>query len=79
MLPFSPASSALQVRRPFPRSAFELDLKLMPNAILGSDMTMLKVGQETLEKAGWPTTVLTGRFMFDVGDNERNARSDSKL
>ncbi len=42
-------------------------------------MTILKVGQETLEKAGWPTTVLTGRFMFDVGNNERNARSGPRL
>jgi hypothetical protein len=42
-------------------------------------MTLLKVEQETLEKPDRPTTVLTGRFMLDVGDDERNPRSDSKL
>lgn len=34
---------------------------------------MLRLAQEALEKAEWPTEVLTGRFMFNVGNNERNS------
>lgn len=34
---------------------------------------MLRLAQEALEKAEWPTEVLTGRFMFHVGNNDRNS------
>lgn len=34
---------------------------------------LVRVARDALKKWGWPTEVLTGRFMFSVGDNERNA------
>jgi hypothetical protein len=44
---------------------------LATNEALETDLTLLKVAEDTLRKAGWPTDILTGRFMFGVGDNER--------
>ncbi|KAK4447245.1 amidase [Podospora aff. communis PSN243] len=38
----------------------------------GSDATLVKIAQEALRKAGWPTTVLTARLMFKLGDNARH-------
>ncbi|KAM5460203.1 hypothetical protein MferCBS49748_007745 [Microsporum ferrugineum] len=37
----------------------------------GTDLTLVKVAEDALKRAGWPTDILTGRFMFEVGDNER--------
>ncbi len=54
------------------------DLKCTIVGAPRSDLTLLKVGQGTLESAG----VLTGRYMFEVGDNERHSatsRTDPKL
>ncbi|KAM5452134.1 hypothetical protein MaudCBS49596_003488 [Microsporum audouinii] len=39
----------------------------------GTDLTLVKVAEDALKKAGWPTDILTGRFMFEVGDNERHS------
>lgn len=47
-----------------------------------TDLTLLAVAQGTLDSAGWPSTVLTGRYMFQVGNNERHStagRHDPKL
>lgn len=38
----------------------------------GSDLMLANLAEETLTKAGWPTTVQTGRFTFPPGDNKRN-------
>ncbi|KAK0629514.1 hypothetical protein B0T17DRAFT_506054 [Bombardia bombarda] len=39
----------------------------------GTDVMLLQTAQAALSLAGWPTTVLTGRNMFRVGDNIRNS------
>lgn len=44
----------------------------------GSDLTLLRLAQEALEKAQWPTEVLVGRFMFHLGNNDRNSVKDHK-
>jgi hypothetical protein len=33
---------------------------------------LVRVAEDALKKGNWPTEVLTGRFMFSVGDNKRN-------
>ncbi|KAF2658829.1 amidase signature enzyme [Lophiostoma macrostomum CBS 122681] len=38
-----------------------------------SDQTLVDVASNALIQAGWPTTVLAGRLMFDLGDNDRNS------
>ncbi|CZR58635.1 uncharacterized protein PAC_08527 [Phialocephala subalpina] len=38
----------------------------------GSDLMLLKLANGALEKAGWPTKVLTGARTFLLGDNNRN-------
>lgn len=38
-----------------------------------TDLRLLAVAQRVLGRAGWPRTVLAGRFMFQVGRNERNS------
>ena len=43
------------------------------NICIGTELVMLRLAQEALEKAKWPTEVLTGRFMFHVGNNDRNS------
>jgi hypothetical protein len=44
----------------------------------GSDNVLVETAQGALELAGWPSHVLTGRYMFDLGDNERNTRPNFK-
>ncbi|KAF7670922.1 hypothetical protein GT037_011050 [Alternaria burnsii] len=44
-----------------------------------SDKLLVEVASNTLKKAGWPSSVLTGRFMFEKGDNERNTAPREKL
>ncbi|KAK1833473.1 amidase signature domain-containing protein [Podospora conica] len=39
----------------------------------GTDLMLLDLAQQTLDKAGWPSKVLTGRTMFKVGNNERHS------
>ncbi|PMD44122.1 amidase signature enzyme [Hyaloscypha variabilis F] len=41
--------------------------------VKGSDSMLLNVAHAALKNAGWPTTVLTGRYMFDLGNNTRNS------
>ena len=36
-------------------------------------MMLVDIAQAALERAGWPTTSLTGRNVFAVGDNDRHA------
>ncbi|EFR04156.1 amidase [Nannizzia gypsea CBS 118893] len=44
----------------------------VPQIVVPStDLTLVKVAEGALKKAGWPTDILTGRFLFEVGDNER--------
>lgn len=38
-----------------------------------SDRLLVDLAAATLQDANWPTAVLTGRLMFEKGDNERNA------
>ncbi|KAF1955681.1 putative amidase [Byssothecium circinans] len=44
----------------------------------GSDEALVEIASGALKKAGWPTDVLTGRFMFAVDDNDRNAKLSPK-
>ncbi|KAJ4303457.1 hypothetical protein N0V90_002352 [Kalmusia sp. IMI 367209] len=37
-----------------------------------SDQSLVELASAVLQKAGWPTSILTGRLMFEKGDNERN-------
>ena len=36
-------------------------------------MMLVDVAQAALEQAGWPTSSLTGRNVFTLGDNNRHA------
>jgi hypothetical protein len=38
----------------------------------GSDLMLSNLAESVLKSAKWPTSVNTGRFMFDLGENERN-------
>ena len=38
----------------------------------GSDLMLINLAKAALESAGWPTEVLTGRLMFELGDGIRN-------
>nr|ODN88537.1 hypothetical protein L204_06392 [Cryptococcus depauperatus CBS 7855] len=53
---------------------FTISMMGAPQVVVPStELTLLQVAQDALKKAGWPTNVLTGRFMFEVGDNERHS------
>ncbi|KAF5575341.1 amidase signature domain-containing protein [Fusarium pseudocircinatum] len=41
----------------------------------GSDLMLIKLAAEAFEKAGWPTSVQTGRYMYPVADNARHVGS----
>ncbi|RKL49535.1 hypothetical protein BFJ72_g994 [Fusarium proliferatum] len=43
----------------------------------GSDLMLIKLSTEAFKKAGWPTSIQTGRYMYPVADNARNAGSES--
>jgi len=43
-----------------------------------SDRLLLHTAVEAMQKAGWPTDILTGRTMFHLGQNERNAQSSPR-
>ncbi|KAG6359540.1 hypothetical protein INS49_013061 [Diaporthe citri] len=38
----------------------------------GSDLSLLRTAEKGLKESGWPIEVLTGRYSFLVGDNERH-------
>ncbi|KAI1500562.1 putative amidase [Biscogniauxia marginata] len=35
----------------------------------GSDLMLIQLAKEAFQKAGWPTKISTGRYMYPVGDN----------
>ena len=39
-----------------------------------SDLLLTKIASGTLAKANWPTSVQTGRLVFDLGNNPRNTK-----
>ncbi|KAF5255207.1 hypothetical protein FANTH_133 [Fusarium anthophilum] len=41
----------------------------------GSDLMLIKLATKAFKKAGWPTSTQTGRYMYTVADNARNAGS----
>ncbi|KAF5665711.1 D-mandelate dehydrogenase [Fusarium denticulatum] len=41
----------------------------------GSDLMPIKLATEAFKKAGWPTSVQTGRYMYPVADSARNIGS----
>ncbi|KAF5614520.1 D-mandelate dehydrogenase [Fusarium sp. NRRL 25303] len=43
----------------------------------GSDLMLIKLATEAFKKAGWPTSIQTGRYMYPVADNARNVGSES--
>ncbi|KAF4496823.1 Amidase signature domain [Fusarium agapanthi] len=43
----------------------------------GSDLMLIKLATEAFKKAGWPTSIQTGRYMYPVADNVRNVGSAS--
>ncbi|KAF5542839.1 amidase signature domain-containing protein [Fusarium phyllophilum] len=43
----------------------------------GSDLMLIKLATEAFTKAGWPTSIRTGRYMYPVADNARNVGSAS--
>lgn len=43
----------------------------------GSDLMLIKLATEAFKKAGWPTSIQTGRYMYPVADNARNVGSAS--
>lgn len=36
---------------------------------------LLNLAQEAFDRAGWPTQVQTGRYMFELANNTRNTAS----
>lgn len=36
---------------------------------------LVNLAEEALKKAGWPTLFRTGRFVFPLGENDRNMGS----
>lgn len=36
----------------------------------GSDLMLLKLAEEVLKQANWPSTVLTGRYTFTPNENQ---------
>jgi len=45
--------------------------------VAGSDAFLLHVAQKALEKAGWPTEGLTGRYALPLGHSTRNTEDVS--
>ncbi|KAG9504818.1 hypothetical protein J7337_004796 [Fusarium musae] len=41
----------------------------------GSNLMLIKLATEAFKKAGWPTGVQTGRYVYPVADNARNVGS----
>ena len=41
----------------------------------GSDLMLINLAKAALEAASWPTEVKTDRYMFELGENERNVAS----
>ncbi|KAF5583813.1 amidase signature domain-containing protein [Fusarium pseudoanthophilum] len=41
----------------------------------GSDLMLIKLATEAFKKAGWPTSIQTGRYTYPVADNARNVGS----
>lgn len=39
---------------------------------------LIKLANDALQKAGWPTKIQTGRFAFPLGENERNVVDSSQ-
>lgn len=40
----------------------------------GSDVLLINLAKSILDSAGWPSSVKTGREMFDIDDNVRNVK-----
>ncbi|KAF2240819.1 putative amidase [Trematosphaeria pertusa] len=38
----------------------------------GSDLMLINLAKAAFEAVSWPTTIATGRYMFSLGDNNRN-------
>jgi hypothetical protein len=45
----------------------------------GSDLMLLSLAKAILDYAHWPSQALTGRMMFDVGQNERHTADTHAL
>ncbi|KAF5561880.1 amidase signature domain-containing protein [Fusarium napiforme] len=41
----------------------------------GSDLMLIKFATEAFKKAGWPTSIQTGRYMYPAAENARNVDS----
>ena len=46
-------------------------------SLIESDLSLIRLAQETFESAGWRTSVDTGRLTFPVGENSRRVADDS--
>ena len=42
--------------------------------VLGSDFMLIKVAEAVLKKAGWPKSVLSGQYTFEVAKHTRNVK-----
>ena len=47
--------------------------------VKGSDLMLLELARETLEKARWPKRVKTGPLTFDLASNVRNTAHTAEM
>ncbi|KAG4252847.1 hypothetical protein FPRO03_08296 [Fusarium proliferatum] len=82
----SPILHAPQLVLPFAQMPYlskvsgRLEMRPIASTMIGakgSDLILIKLATEALKKAGWPTSIQTGRYMYPVADNARNAGSES--
>ncbi|KAG4277858.1 hypothetical protein FPRO04_07101 [Fusarium proliferatum] len=82
----SPILHAPQLVLPFAQMPYlskvsgRLEMRPIASTMIGakgSDLMLIKLATEALKKAGWPTSIQTGRYMYPVADNARNAGSES--
>ncbi|CZR37382.1 uncharacterized protein FPRO_02358 [Fusarium proliferatum ET1] len=82
----SPILHAPQLVLPFAQMPYlskvsgRLEMRPIASTVIGakgSDLMLIKLATEALKKAGWPTSIQTGRYMYPVADNARNAGSES--
>ncbi|KAG4288738.1 hypothetical protein FPRO06_03560 [Fusarium proliferatum] len=82
----SPILHAPQLVLPFAQMPYlskvsgRLEMRPIASTMIGakgSDLMLIKLATEALKKSGWPTSIQTGRYMYPVADNARNAGSES--
>jgi len=45
---------------------------------VGTDLILLEIATAALQQAKWPIRVMTGELAFQVGENDRNAKTSNQ-